>query len=268
MNNRLKHLQDSLSAKREELLDHPVYAAIDDLESLRRFTECHVFAVWDFMSLLKSLQSSLTSVSVPWVPVGDPATRFLINEIVLGEESDVDENGERISHFELYLESMKRLGASTGRIEELVGSCAAGGDVPKVLSDLDVDERVKEFLRFTFDVCLNAPVHVRAAVFTFGREELIPGMFMQILDALFTEHPKEISTFRYYIERHIEVDDGHHKGLSLEMVSRLCGEDDAKWQDALSASLTALDKRIGLWSAAHQRMIERQDEKRTLGVGA
>jgi hypothetical protein len=247
---RIEHITNELGGHRAALLGHPVYSSIGDLESLRRFTECHVFAVWDFMSLLKSLQRSLTCVSIPWRPVGDAETGFLINEIVLGEESDVDGNGVRTSHFELYLEAMRRLGASTERIDGLVAACGAGSDVREAVSNLGVDLRIRDFLDYTFDVCFDAPTHVQAAVFTFGREELIPNMFMKILDGLFGEHPEHVGTFRYYIERHIEVDGGHHNKLALEMVSRLCGDDDVKWREALAACTSALDRRHGLWSAA------------------
>lgn len=255
MHPRIESLQTGLEPIRSSLLGHPVYSSICDIEALRRFAEHHVFAVWDFMSLLKSLQRELTCVSVPWIPVGAADTRYLINEIVLGEESDVDENGERISHFELYLEAMRALGASTSAIGSVIDRCASGEDIKRCIADVEADARVKEFLEFTFEVCLEMPVHLRAAVFTFGREELIPGMFTKILDGLFNDSPDEISKFKYYIERHIEVDGGHHKHLSFQMVAQLCGDDDVKWNGALEVSRIALQKRAGLWGAAHDAIV-------------
>ena len=99
MQNPVEKLKANIEAARVHLLAHPVYTKINNLEGLQQFTQYHVFAVWDFMSLLKSLQIGLTSVQLPWVPVGSANTRYLINEIVLGEESDVDEHDQRISHF-------------------------------------------------------------------------------------------------------------------------------------------------------------------------
>ena len=119
-------LNQQIEADRNKLLSHPVYMKIKDLKGLQRFAEVHVFAVWDFMSLLKSLQTSLTSVYVPWVPVGSPSTRYLINEIVLGEESDIDEEGLRTSHFELYLKAMRQMEANTSGIESLLASIQSG----------------------------------------------------------------------------------------------------------------------------------------------
>jgi hypothetical protein len=113
MQNQVEKLKANIEAARIHLLAHPVYTKINNLEGLQQFTQYHVFAVWDFMSLLKSLQIGLTSVQLPWVPVGSANTRYLINEIVLGEESDVDEHDQRISHFELYLKAMQQMGAPT-----------------------------------------------------------------------------------------------------------------------------------------------------------
>ena len=249
MNDRLEKITASIKSERDHLLKHPVYAHINNLDTLQHFSEIHVFAVWDFMSLLKSLQINLTSVSIPWVPVGDADTRYLINEIVLGEESDVDEFGNRISHFELYLQAMKQMGAQTGGIEHLLDLIKSGVAIQEAIEQTNLPEKVKVFLRYTFEIVLNAPLHVKAAVFTFGREDLIPNMFMQILNQLYTDAPDKVSIFKYYIERHIEVDGGHHSHLALQMVANLCGEDDQKWKEALEASQQSLQKRSQLWDA-------------------
>ena len=100
MHSQVALLNKKIATVRAQLLAHPVSSKINNLEGLKNVVQFHVFAVWDFMSLLKSLQIGLTSVQLPWVPVGTANTRYLINEIVLGEESDVDEHDNRISHFE------------------------------------------------------------------------------------------------------------------------------------------------------------------------
>ena len=242
-------LKSAIEPVRNNLLAHPVYSQIQDLQGLQRFSETHVFAVWDFMSLLKSLQIGLTSVTLPWVPVGNADTRYLINEIVLGEESDVDEAGNRISHFELYLSAMQQMGASTNVIETIIAQINAGTKVQEAIEAALLPKQVKDFLQFTFDISFNAPLHVKAAVFTFGREDLIPSMFMKILDKIYADAPDKVSIFKYYIERHIEVDGDHHSHLALDMVNSLCGTDASKWEQATAASIKALELRIGLWNA-------------------
>lgn len=249
MESQILTLQDQIKLARTSLLTHPVYAQINDIEGLKKFTEFHVFAVWDFMSLLKSLQIGLTCVSLPWVPIGSANTRYLINEIVTGEESDVDELGNRISHFELYLLAMEQMGANTNAIKEMVTLLTSGQSIDKIIQDSNLSSKVKQFLNFTFDIAHNAPLHVKAAVFTFGREDLIPDMFTQILNEIYSTHPEKVSVFKYYIERHIEVDGGHHSQLALEMVAELCGNNQSKWEEATAASIKSLEVRAGLWDA-------------------
>ncbi|MCX6336402.1 MAG: DUF3050 domain-containing protein [Bacteroidetes bacterium] len=234
---------------RAGLLAHPVYSQITDFEGLKQFAQYHVFAVWDFMSLLKSLQLGLTCVQLPWVPVGSANTRFLINEIVAGEESDVDEHGNRISHFELYLTAMRQMGADTSKIDQLLALLKAGNTIEEAIDATNIPAQVKAFLQYTFQIAQHAPLHVKAAVFTFGREDLIPDMFTEILNKIYSEHPNKVSTFKYYIERHIEVDGGHHSQLALEMVAALCGDDENKWEEAANASIKALETRCLLWNA-------------------
>jgi hypothetical protein len=72
-------------------------------------------------------------------------------------------------------------------------------------------------------------------------------MFPELVSRLSREHPGKLDTFRYYLERHIEVDGGHHGAISLRMVELLCGEDDTRWEQATQAAQAAIEARLGLW---------------------
>jgi hypothetical protein len=243
-------LSERIAPIRQQIVEHPLYGSLTELNDLRTFSQVHVFAVWDFMSLLKSLQRNLTCVRVPWIPVGSASTRYLINEIVTGEESDIDPAGNRISHFELYLRAMKELGADTDPIQSVIRSCQTGTPIETALQQAELPEGIYNFCAFTFSLIQTAPIHVQAAVFTFGREDLIPDMFHEMVIRLSEKYPNETHTFRYYLERHIEVDGDHHSQLALQMVEELCGNDPIKWQEATDASVRALELRKGLWDVA------------------
>ena len=248
----IKTVNEKIQPQKKQLLNHTLYEKIKSIDDLRQFQELHIYAVWDFMSLLKALQTSLTCTTTPWLPTGNPETRYLINEIVLGEESDVDEHDHRISHFELYLKAMRQMGAPTNLIDALINEINNGHSIEQAIQLAPLPNKVKMFLLYTFEIAQNAPLHVKAAVFTFGREDLIPDMFTAILNKIYKEHPDQVATFKYYIERHIEVDGGHHSQLALEMVTELCGNDAAKWEQATSASLKALEMRSQLWDAINE----------------
>jgi len=151
------------------------------------------------------------------------------------------------------LKAMKQMGASTSVIDTLIDQINTGTRVQDAIEVAILPKQVKDFLQFTFDISFNAPLHVKAAVFTFGREDLIPSMFMKILDKIYADAPDKVSIFKYYIERHIEVDGDHHSHLALDMVSRLCGDDASKWEEATTASVKALALRTGLWDAIFEK---------------
>jgi hypothetical protein len=219
----------------------------------------HVFAVWDFMSLLKALQNNLTCVKSPWLPVGSPATRFLINEIVVGEESDIDQEGNHISHFELYLNAMQQAGADISVINRLITNIKNGVSVKEALAKLDIDESIKNFVGYTFQIIEENNPHVQAAVFTFGREDLIPDMFIALVQDINTKTNNEASIFQYYLERHIEVDGDHHSHLAIAMTENLIATDEGKQAEALEAVKLGLKHRIGLWDgvlAALEKQVE------------
>jgi len=246
----LETLRTRIEPLRQQIVQHELYTKINTIEAIRVFMQHHVVAVWDFMSLLKSLQRELTCVSNPWLPVGSANTRYLINEIVTGEESDVDQAGNRISHFELYLKAMEQAGANKLPIQELIASIQTGTSVEQALATSSLPDAAKRFAQHTFDLIEKNQPHILAAVFTFGREDLIPDMFLSILNKIEPGSQYSIDLTKYYIERHIEVDGGHHSQLALEMTQELCGNDAQKWQEASAAVEKALASRVALWDGA------------------
>lgn len=229
---------ERIRLKQDELVNHPVYKTFSDLGQLKIFMAHHVFAVWDFMSLLKSLQRHLTCVSVPWRPSPYPVEIVrLINQIVVGEESDLDEEGRPISHFDLYLKAMEEVGAPTDAIRDF-------------LEDLDVHlipTAARGFVEHNLRVALEGDVIDVAASFFFGREKLIPEMFTTIVETL-DRHGVQAPTLRYYLKRHIEVDGEEHGPLALQCLTYLIGESKEKALQAERAGLEALDQRAALWN--------------------
>ncbi|HTD99937.1 MAG TPA: DUF3050 domain-containing protein [Mucilaginibacter sp.] len=246
-NTRIAGLRSEIEPLRRQLINHDLYKNIQAIDDLNIFMEHHVFAVWDFMSLLKSLQQKLTSTTLPWMPVGNTNTRYLINEIVLGEESDVDAYGNRTSHFELYLEAMQQAGSSTTGINSLFDELRGGKNIDEALILANMPAAAREFVQHTFDVIDTGKAYVQAAVFTFGREDLIPGMFISMVRGINKQLPGKVDTLLYYLERHIEVDGEHHSQLAYQMTAELCGDDDSKWVEATNAVKEALQVRINLW---------------------
>ena len=255
----LERLQQSLRPLRAQLFKHEVYRSIKTQDDLRTFMEHHVFAVWDFMSLLKALQGRLTGVTIPWSPRGDRNARRLINEIVLEEESDEDGEGGYISHFELYRAAMAQCGANTSRIDAFMGRLSQGQPVLEVLATTGVPKAAQAFVRTTWRIIESGPTHSIAAAFTLGREDLIPNMFRALVVDLDKSSPGQWHRFRYYLERHIHLDEEHHAPLALQMLTGLCGQDEEHWREAEESAHAALNARIALWDDVLEQL--RGDEK-------
>ena len=257
MNQEIEKIRKSIEPLRQEIINHPVHSAIKDIDDLRIFMQYHVYAVWDFMSLLKTLQNNLTCTSVPWFPKGSADTRHLINEIVVGEEADIDLNGIRKSHFELYIDAMKQCGADYSKIEGFTEILKNTNDFSTAYKNSGTPKEAKEFVDFTFEIIKSNKDYLQSAIFTFGREDLIPGMFISIVNDLHKKFPDSFAFFKYYLERHIEVDGDHHSHLALQMTSNLCENNEKFWQEAEKATIVSLQKRIELWNGAHREILNK-----------
>ncbi|MDG1728328.1 MAG: DUF3050 domain-containing protein [Algibacter sp.] len=245
--NRIEYIESNIAELRYKLKTHKLYENLKHVDDIKVFMENHVFAVWDFMSLIKALQKNLTCVDVPWTPNENRLAGRLVNEIVLAEESDVDLNGEPKSHFDLYLESMIQIGASTKKIEDFISEIKNSKSYTESVKKININPIVKEFMDFTFNIIDSNKNHVIASVFTFGREDLIPDMFVEIVKKLSVNDEIKADNLIYYLERHIEIDADEHGPMALKMIEELCGKDDEKWKEAEVASKKGLEMRIKLW---------------------
>jgi hypothetical protein len=249
----IERLKDAVEPGRRKVIGHPLYRQLNTQGAVVTFMEHHVFAVWDFMSLLKSLQRSLTCVEVPWVPTGPMVSRRLINDITLVEESD-ELDGGFISHFELYLSGMRQAGADTGRVDAFIDLLRAGEPVQPSIRRAGVPEPAAEFVAVTYKFISDAPVHSQAAAFAFGREDLIPEMFDQVVDV--NAKSGNLSTFVDYLSRHIQVDSEEHTPMAMQMLVDLCGDDDRKWTECEETIKLAFAARVRLWDGILGQIFE------------
>lgn len=236
-------------SKKRELTVHPVYTAVADRAAMRTFMEFHVFAVWDFMSLVKALQKKLTCVELPWRPVGDPGVRAFINEVVAGEESDRTADGRYSSHLELYIEAMEETGADTGPINAFLGAIERGVSVADALTECGAPAGASDFTNATMKTVESGDMAAIAAAFCFAREAIIPAMFRPLIRKVDTADGVRSPRLRYYFDRHVELDGDSHGELAKRLLCSVCGEDRESWRRAADAALNALDERVALWDA-------------------
>jgi Protein of unknown function (DUF3050) len=247
MSARIEELQRRLGQARSSLLEHRVYSQINHVAALRCFMEHHVFAVWDFMSLLKALQRRYTCVYVPWTPAANATIARFINEIVIGEETDEDGQGGFASHFELYRRAMTQFGADTQPIDVLNNAIHIGGSLADALSDERIPPAARRFVRHTFDVIESSdPVAILSA-FTFGREDLLPAVFQRIVDELNVESSGGLAQFQYYLQRHIGLDGDEHGPMAQKLIALVCEVDEAKWKVAEETAVRSLEERLAFW---------------------
>lgn len=242
-------------SRRARLVVHPLYEVISDRQTMHTFMESHVFAVWDFMCLLKFLQRRLTRAEEPWWPRGDGATRALINEIVAGEESDRTEDGRYLSHFEMYVEAMEESGADTGPIRRFLRALEDGVAPLEALEHPSVPAPARAFSTATLEMVERGELAEVASAFTLAREAVIPAMFGPLIRRVDREDGVQSRKLRYYFDRHVEIDGGAHGDMARDMLCSICGDSVAAWRMATDAALSALDARQSLWDGIEEQIV-------------
>lgn len=276
-----------------KLATHPIYTRVRNLRGLQVFMTHHVFAVWDFMTLAKTLQQRLTCVTTPWFPPENPLAARLVNEIVLGEETDDIAPGVYLSHYVLYLRAMGEIGADPAPMRAFEAAVRGGATPAEALAPLDIAESTKRFVLHTLETSTKQ-THEVAASLLLAREDLIPTMFERVVlemdkrstggvraarslrerreslphwakrmvpasvrtaaDRYEQSNPDPRAFFRIYLERHIELDGESHGPMSQALLQDLCGDDDQKWDEATTAARDALRARVDLWDGVLARI--------------
>jgi hypothetical protein len=231
---------------KSRLEDHPIYEAVANVEDLRCFMEHHVYSVWDFMSLIKYLQSAIAPTTYPWTPQGDGSVRRFINELVLEEESDETQiPGQYSSHFELYHKAMAEIGANTATSAAFVKTAGEQG-IAQALALPAIPQPSRQFTSRTFEFIQADKPHMVAAALALGREHIIPCMFRSILKRIGVAE-QQAPIFHFYLNRHIHLDEDFHAPLSLRLLNSLCAGDVTKIQEAIEAANRAVSARIEFW---------------------
>jgi hypothetical protein len=217
------------------------------VEDLKVFMESHVYAVWDFMCLTKQLQHHLAPSGSPWVPRYSASSRRWVNEIVLGEESDISiDNEVHLSHFESYIVAMNEIGMNTEWIKNW----------PKLVEDIGwanalmhpcVPAPAKYFMSETKKFIDTDKPWIICSALALGREDLLPEQFQSVLDQLESiSIPSDV--FKWYLARHVEIDSGEHGPAARKLLEELCNKDPIREQEATEAALQAIAAREKFWN--------------------
>jgi hypothetical protein len=236
----------SVETVREKLVDHPLYRQLTSQDRVRIFMKHHVFAVWDFFSLLKRLQREVTCVTVPWLPRGRGDHARFITEIAIAEECDEGVTEGHLSHFELYLSAMDEVGADKAPIEGFVRRLSEGVAPSDALDSDDVPLTVRQFVMHTLSVAIDGAPHEVAASFCHGRENLLPDVLGGARDGM-AAVLDETPVFKHYLERHITLDHDEHGPLALRLLDAFCVDDPIRIEEARRVSVAAIEARSRLW---------------------
>ncbi len=248
----LEKNKKKLNELKQKITAHPLFANKLKREHVCKFMESHIFAVWGFMSILKSLQKKITPNNLPWMPNRNTKNGLVnfVNEIIMCEESDFIEGIGYISHFEIYLLAMKNIGAETDQLDKLTSKISEKGYNEKHIDDLDASDEVKSFLKHDLDVSMNGTLPEIVGAFTLAREKVIPNMFSYILPAIReTSASKHLIT---YLERHIDIDSGRHGPLSMKLLDTSC--DKKQLSLAYETAIKSLDLRLSVWDKVYENI--------------
>jgi hypothetical protein len=240
----------SIISLERRLENHPLYSEIKTQQGLSCFMEHHVFSIWDQMSLVKYLQGLISPSSYPWVPRCNTTLQRYVNELVLKEESDKGiKEGDYFSHFELYQQAMQDIGANVEVSRNFVDTVTMRG-INAALQSMQVPVITKCFHTIIFDIINTDQPHLVAAALVFGHDHLIPNMFRSAikLTGISEQHAP---TLYHYLNRHTPAHESYRRTLSLQILNRLCIDDEKNLNEALETAKKVMAARIQFYDSLH-----------------
>mmetsp|Transcript_1049 Transcript_1049/g.1804 ORF Transcript_1049/g.1804 Transcript_1049/m.1804 type:complete len:303 (-) Transcript_1049:286-1194(-) len=242
-----ERIDNTVKHHQKHLFSHALYKSVNTEKAVLTFMKSHVFAVWDFQSLIKALQLHVTGVGIPWRITPDREARRLMNEIVTDEESDAHPEGGYASHLEIYIEAMEAVGADTKPIKLWIELLADGVPPMAALKHFDWPPGVAPFVKSTFKTINGGKLHEIAAAFCKGREDIIPAMFKNLMPHLLKAGDKW-NKFKAYLDLHIKTDGERHGPMARAMFNRITKGDDALCAAGEKVSVRSLTARYDFWT--------------------
>ncbi|WP_081210590.1 DUF3050 domain-containing protein [Salegentibacter sediminis] len=207
--------------------NYPIHHYINNKQQLQVFMEHQVFAVWANMSLLNSLKEEFTKTTNPWLPIGDPDLRYLINKIILQEESARNYSGNHQSKFEIYLDAMAATGANTENITNFLRHVSHGTDIFLIIAASKMPIRIKRFIKTIFDIISEGKSHKIATAFVYSQAGISALNLIKTILEIEKETTIDLKLYKYYLHLEAESD----LSSSFEILEILCGKSMEKWKD-------------------------------------
>lgn len=250
--------EEKLQNLSQDMRCHPLFKSIKTLEDVQIFMQWHAFAVWDFMNLAKRLQREFTCTTLPWLPPEHPQACRIMNDIILGEESDQDLNGNYYSHFEMYLHSMKDIQSNTQHIENCICAFKSNPEMSydQILKTLDIPVYVHSFMHNTLSTAIHGRLNEVLGAFFYGREDAIPEMFGNLLTHWKLDEA-DFPSFVYYLKRHIELDGDSH-GPAIYSIIQKIKTNKNDYIDLLKSAIQAVESRIEFWNGVLEEITSAQ----------
>jgi hypothetical protein len=250
----IQSLEDQLAPLQQQIAAHPLINALTTRAALDCFMTHHVFAVWDFVCLLKTLYARIGCVSVPWFPPQDADSVHFLSSILLDEESDqLPHHPERCAHFDLYRHAMQQCGANTQPIVQFLYRLQQGHTLAQALQASEIPLAARRFVESTW-AFFTEPTPAIAAAFVFGREAMVPQLFTPLLAQMERHAIPRCGLFKDYLTRHIAIDSAAHYPQALKMLEHLCRDSAEDWRMVQKAAEQALTERLRFLSGIHDAL--------------